>query len=688
MTCAARPTATAFMTKQFKNRRILIVDDNEAIHADIRSILEPPRVNAELDSLSAALFDDAIPVSSHAVKYDIESAYQGEDGFNMVCQANAAGNPYALAIVDVRMPPGWDGIHTIQELKRLDPLLQVAICTAYSDYSWQTILDKFGINDWLLILKKPFDVVEVKQLACSLTEKWNLSKWVAMRTVELEQSLEEHAQKLEIANGKLKEQVQSLADANTHLSREMEARREADERIRHIAFHDALTGLPNRMLLSDRINECIERSKRQQDYHFALLYCDLDNFKIVNDSLGHRVGDQLLTHIAERLRHALRTTTRDIRGGYDVVSRLSGDEFVVLLDNIIGEEHAMQIADRIREVVCQTVKIDQNELLPSISIGVAISNGEYDDATDMLRDADTALYHAKDLGKCCVSMFDLNMRTQVTHRMNLESDLRRAIEEDQFIVYYQPIVSLITGEIVSLEALVRWQHPVQGLLSPDAFISVAEETGMIDAIGESVFRQALDQVGHWRNTLSEARDLSVSINLSPRQLRNRRIVNLIDECLHNHNFDPSALKLEITESAMMTDLAMVREIIEDISARGIEFYLDDFGTGYSSLSILHTLPFSTIKLDRSFVSNLDKELESPTTVQAIVMLAKNGGVKLVAEGIETYEQLCQLRELDCELGQGYFFSKPLPKRDIEDLLRKGTRHLVQVETNAPITASI
>lgn len=340
MTCAARPIATAFMTKQLKNRRILIVDDNEAIHADIRSILEPPRVNAELDSLSAALFDDAIPVSSNAVKYDIESAYQGEEGFNMVCAANAAGNPYALAIVDVRMPPGWDGIHTIQELKRLDPLLQVAICTAYSDYSWQTILDKFGINDWLLILKKPFDVVEVKQLACSLTEKWNLSKWVAMRTVELEQSLEEHAQKLEIANGKLKEQVQSLADANTHLSREMEARREADERIRHIAFHDALTGLPNRMLLSDRINECIERSKRQQDYHFALLYCDLDNFKIVNDSLGHRVGDQLLTHIAERLRHALRTTTRDMRAGYDVVSRLSGDEFVVLLDNIVGEEHA------------------------------------------------------------------------------------------------------------------------------------------------------------------------------------------------------------------------------------------------------------------------------------------------------------------------------------------------------------
>ncbi len=670
------------MNNQAKNRRILIVDDNEAIHTDIRSILEPPKENAELDSLTAALFDDAKPTDTLAINYEIESAYQGQQGFEMVRQAQEAANPFALAIVDVRMPPGWDGIQTIQEMKKADPQLQIAICTAYSDYSWQTILDKFGINDWLLILKKPFDVVEVKQLACSLTEKWNLSKWVSLRTVELEQSVEDHAQRLEIANAKLQEQVQSLADANTHLSREMEGRREADERIRHIAFHDALTGLPNRMLLSDRIGECIERSKRQKIYHFAMLYCDLDNFKLVNDSLGHRVGDHLLVHIGERLRHALRTTTQTMRSGYDMVSRLSGDEFVVLLDDVEGTEHALQIAERVREVVCQNVKIEQNELLPSISIGLAMSSGEYDDASDMLRDADTALYHAKDSGKCCVSVFDLNMRTQVTNRMNLESDLRRAIEEQQFVVYYQPIVSLLTGEIVSLEALVRWQHPVKGILAPDAFIGVAEETGMIDAIGESVFREALDQVGHWRNTIAEATHISVSINLSPRQLRNRRIVGVIDGCLKQHSFDPAALRLEITESAMMTDLTMVRGIIEDISLLGVEFYLDDFGTGYSSLSILHTLPFSTIKLDRSFVSNLDNELESPTTIQAIVMLAKNGGVKLVAEGIETYEQLCHLRELECEFGQGYFFSKPLPKREIEELLRKGTRHLVQYEGSA------
>jgi diguanylate cyclase len=678
------------MNNQSKNRRVLIIDDNEAIHADIRSILEPPKENAELDSLTAALFDDTSPSNAVAVKYDIESAYQGQEGFEMVRSSLDEANPYALAIVDVRMPPGWDGIQTIQEIKKIDPYLQIAICTAYSDYSWQTILDKFGINDWLLILKKPFDVVEVKQLACSLTEKWNLTKWVSMRTVELEQSVEDHAHQLEIANAKLQEQVQSLAETNSHLSREMEARREADDRIRHIAFHDALTGLPNRMLLSDRIGECIDRSKRQQGYHFSLLYCDLDNFKIVNDSLGHRVGDQLLVHISERLRNALRTTTESSRAGYDMVSRLSGDEFVVLLDDVEGAEHALQIAERIREVVCQTVKIDQNELLPSMSIGTAISSGEYDDATDLLRDADTALYHAKDNGKCCVSLFDMNMRTQVTNRMSLESDLRRAIEEEQFVVYYQPIVSLLTGEIVSLEALVRWQHPMRGVLSPDAFISVAEETGMIDAIGEFVFREALDQVGYWRNRLDEASQLSVSVNLSPRQLRNRRIVGVIDECLSSTYFDPSALKLEITESAMMTDLAMVRSIIEDISALDVEFYLDDFGTGYSSLSILHTLPFSTIKLDRSFVSNLDNELESPTTIQAIVMLAKNGGVKLVAEGIESYAQLCHLRELDCEYGQGYYFSKPKPKREIEEILRKGVRHLVKPEwsTAEPIPALV
>lgn len=664
------------MSNQEKNRRILIVDDNEAIHADIRSILELPKENAELDMLTAALFDEAVPTPSAAIEYEIESAFQGQEGFEKVLKAQDEGNPYALAIVDVRMPPGWDGIQTIQEIKKIDPLLQVAICTAYSDYSWQTILDKFGINDWLLILKKPFDVVEVKQMACSLTEKWNLSKWASMRTEALEQTVEEHARQLEIANAKLQEQVQSLAETNSQLSREMEARREADDRIRHIAFHDALTGLPNRMMLSDRIGECIERSKRQNAYHFAVLYCDLDNFKIVNDSLGHRVGDQLLMHIGDRFRHALRTTFDSSRGGYDMVSRLSGDEFVILLDDVAGADHATQIADRVREVVCQTVKIERNELVPSISIGIAMSSGEYDDATDMLRDADTALYHAKDRGKCCVSMFDLNMRTQVTNRMNLEGDLRRAIEDEQFIVYYQPIVSLLTGEIISLEALVRWQHPVRGILAPDQFIGVAEETGMIDAIGEVVFREALTQVGYWKNEIDGAEHLSVSVNLSPRQLRNRRIVAIIDESLQNSGFDPSALKLEITESAMMTDLAMVRGIIDEIAALGVEFYLDDFGTGYSSLSILHTLPFSTIKLDRSFVSNLESELESPTTVQAIVMLAKNGGVNLVAEGIETYEQLCHLRELDCEYGQGYYFSKPQAKREIEKFLRRGARELV------------
>lgn len=665
------------MNNLAKNRRILIVDDNEAIHADIRSILAPPKENAELDSLTAALFDNAAPTNTVAIKYEIDSAFQGQDGFEQIKKANDAGNPFALAIVDVRMPPGWDGIQTIQEMKRIDPLLQVAICTAYSDYSWQTILDKFGINDWLLILKKPFDVVEVKQLACSLTEKWNLTKWASRRTSELEQSVEDHARQLEIANRKLQEQVQSLAETNSHLSREMEARREADERIRHIAFHDALTGLPNRMLLSDRIGECIERSKRHHAYYFSILYCDLDNFKLVNDSLGHRVGDQLLIHIGERLRNALRTTKQSLRAGYDMVSRLSGDEFVVLLDDVEGPEHALQIADRIREAVCQNMKVDQSELLPGISIGVAMSSGEYDDAVDILRDADTALYHAKDSGKCCVSLFDLKMRTQVTSRMNLESDLRRAIEEEQFVVHYQPIVSLLTGEIVSLEALVRWHHPINGILSPDAFISVAEETGMIDAIGELVFRQTLYQVGHWKETLPEATNLSVSINLSPRQLRNRRIVSIIDECLKAAKFEPSSLKLEITESAMMTDLAMVRGIFDDISKLGIEFYLDDFGTGYSSLSILHTLPFTTIKLDRSFVSNIGNELESPTTIQAIVMLAKNGGVKLVAEGIESYEQLCQLRELDCELGQGYYFSKPQPMREIEGILTRGVHDLVR-----------
>lgn len=651
------------------NRRILIIDDNEAIHTDVRSVLETKATVQEIEELSASLF--GTEEGRHDVmKYEIDSAYQGQDGYELVKKALAENRPYALAFVDMRMPPGWDGIQTIQEIKKIDAHVQVAICTAFSDYSWQATLDILGMSDWLLILKKPFDVVEVQQLAYALTEKWNLAIRASMRTEELEKLVKDHAVKLELANAQLMEQVDSLAEANTRLSREMDARHEADERIRHMAYHDSLTGLPNRMMLIDRISDNIARCKSSPGYRFAVLYCDIDNFKLVNDSLGHRVGDQLLLQVAHRFTHALRTSEHPPRGPADMVARLSGDEFVVLLDNISAVEHVLEIAERMKNAIAQNVAIDQNELLPSLSIGVAVCSGEYTDPTDLLRDADTALYHAKDSGKGCVALFDQDMRAKVTARMDLEHDLRLAIEEKQFVVFYQPILSLQTQEVESAEALARWLHPTRGLIFPDGFIPVAEETGMIEAIGELVLEKSIRQVAEWRNTIPGMENIGVNVNLSPRQLVDRSILSRVNKCLEMYELDPSALRLEITESAMMNDISLVLRFIEDLAARGIEIHLDDFGTGYSSLSILHTLPFSTIKLDRSFVSNLGKELESPTTVQAIVMLAQNRNVKVVAEGIESYDQMVHLRELDCDYGQGYYFAKPLPAEEFVEFYLK------------------
>jgi diguanylate cyclase (GGDEF)-like protein len=658
------------MNPEPANRRILIIDDNQAIHTDVRSVLASEDHGQEIEELSASLFGTDEKNSRDKVKYEIDSAYQGQEGYELVKQALAENRPYALAFVDMRMPPGWDGIQTIQEIKKIDAHLQVTICTAFSDYSWQATLDILGMSDWLLILKKPFDVVEVQQLAYALTEKWNLAKRASMRTEELEQLVSDHAVKLELANAQLLEQVDSLAEANRKLSREMDARHEADERIRHMAYHDSLTSLPNRLMLIEKIGESISHSKNTAGYRFAVLYCDIDNFKLVNDSLGHRVGDQLLLQVAHRFTHALRTSEYPPRGASDMVARLSGDEFVILLDDISTVDNVLQIAERMKDAVSQNIAIDQNELLPSLSIGVAVCSGEYSDPTDLLRDADTALYNAKANGKGCVALFDQDMRAKVTARMNLEHDLRRAIDEKQFVVYYQPIVSLQTQEVVSAEALARWQHPTQGLILPGGFIPVAEETGMIEAIGELVLEESVRQVAQWRATISGMENLGVNVNLSPRQLVDRSIIGRVDKCLQTHELAPGALRLEITESAMMNDLTMVLRFIEDLAARGIEIHLDDFGTGYSSLSILHTLPFNTIKLDRSFVSNLGMELESPTTVQAIVMLAKNRQVKVVAEGIESYDQMTHLRRLDCDYGQGYYFSKPLPPEEFVDFFRQ------------------
>jgi diguanylate cyclase (GGDEF)-like protein len=656
-------------------RRILLVDDNPEIHKDIMGILRPQQDNP-LAIVEAELFGDVSPDDRKRspVQYELESAFQGEQALTMVEQAIRAGRPYSMAIVDIRMPPGWDGIETIERLRQVDPALQIVICSAYSDYSWKAIDERLQATDWLLILRKPFEHAEIRQLASALTEKWNLGVKASLNIEALEELVKDHALQVQQANIEIEKRNGSLADANDRLSREMHARQLVDAEIRHIAFHDVLTSLPNRAFLMDRLNECVDRGKRQKGYRFAVLFIDIDSFKLVNDSLGHRAGDQLLTQFASAMLGAMRTMEASIRPSHDTVARLGGDEFIVLLDDIRDGDNVMSVARRIQQLTCLPLDVGGRRMTPNISIGAAISQNEYDDGIDVLRDADTALYHAKEQGKGKIAMFDQAMRSRVLERADVENDLQLAIANQEFVVYYQPIVSLATGKIVCLEALVRWEHPTRGLLPPDAFIPVAEQTGMIQAIGEQVLEQVAGQLGEWRATLPQAANLAVSVNLSAAQIVGNQLLDQVDRCLEQYGLEPSSLRIELTETTAMRNPELSKQVIDALVARGIEVYLDDFGTGYSSLSTLHTLPFAAIKLDKSFIASSESDAEVATTIRAMVMIAEHRNMRLIAEGIETFEQVTALRGLDCEYGQGFFFARPLSAHAIGEVLGNGSAY--------------
>ncbi|MBA4105572.1 MAG: hypothetical protein C0485_07415 [Pirellula sp.] len=437
------------------------------------------------------------------------------------------------------------------------------------------------------------------------------------------------------------------------------------ERIQHIAFHDALTDLPNRAYLMERLRSCAARCRQDRSYRFGVLFVDVDNFKLINDSMGHRVGDQLLTHMAAKMVDVLGAIQTSIRRPHDTVARLGGDEFIVLLDNVGDADNVVRIAERIREHACCAVDFGNRRIVPGLSIGAVVFTDDYHDAADLLRDADTALYHAKAEGKGKIALFDQAMRSRVLERADLESDLQRAVAHEDFVVHYQPIVSLEDSRLCCLEALVRWRHPTRGLISPDDFIGVAEQNGSIEAIGEQVLEQVCRQMAEWRTARHPLGDVVVSVNVAARQLVGERLLEQIDACLDRYGLDASSLKIELTETTAIQAVDASRCVFDALTQRGIEIYLDDFGTGYSSLGALHSLPFSAIKLDRSFVKDLAAEPENETTVRAMVMIAENRGIRLIAEGIETSEQLATLRGLDCRFGQGFLFSRPLPPAELE-----------------------
>ena len=445
-------------------------------------------------------------------------------------------------------------------------------------------------------------------------------------------------------------------------SRDVSERIQAQEQLKHDALHDTLTGLPNRTLLIERIELALNRVKRSEDYHFAVLFLDLDRFKIINDSLGHLAGDRLLVAVAQKLQTILRST--------DLAARLGGDEFVVLLEDIEGIKEAVSITKRIFAKLQTPIVLQEREVYTTPSIGIVLGNDSYVQASDLLRDADLAMYRAKSKGKARYEIFDTQMHDRVLGRLHIENDLRRAVENQEFVLYYQPIINLNTKNLVGFEALSRWQHPTQGLKFPTEFITVAEETGLIAAIDSWGLRTACNQMAAWQKAFPNFVNPRVSVNLSCQDLQRQDLLKNVDRILQQTGLNGHFLNLEITESMLIDDIDRTIALLSQLKTRGIQISIDDFGTGYSSLSYLHNLPINTLKVDRSFVSEMEQDHRKAQIVETIIALGNQLEIDTIAEGIETSRQLETLKNLGCKFGQGYLFSQPLSQKSAEALLRQ------------------
>jgi len=432
-------------------------------------------------------------------------------------------------------------------------------------------------------------------------------------------------------------------------------RKLAEERLIHDALHDDLTGLPNRSLFQDRLAHRLRQSRREKDRLFAVLFLDLDRFKVVNDSLGHQAGDELLVEVSRRLERAVRPG--------DTVARLGGDEFAILLEDVWDAGAAAHVAERVQRSLAQSIKLAGQEIVTGSSIGIALSATGYEKPEDVLRDADTAMYRAKSQGRGRHEVFDSAMHARAVTLLKLETDLRQAIEREEFVPHYMPIVSLESGRITGFEALARWNHPERGLVGPIDFIGVAEDAGLVIAVDRTILRQACRQLKAWHERFPESGRLTVSVNLSGKEFRQQDLVECVEQAIRDTGIDSACLCVEITENVLIESTEQASQMLGDLRRLGVQIYLDDFGTGYSSLSYLQRFPIDAVKIDRSFVKRMGPKREGHEIVRAIITLTHNLGMRVIAEGVETTDQLGELRMLRCGFGQGMLFSKPVAADD-------------------------
>nr|WP_306465759.1 GGDEF domain-containing response regulator [Spirulina major] len=539
-----------------------------------------------------------------------------------------------LILLDIMMPE-LNGYEVCQALKAdaKTEHIPIIFLSALDD-----IFDKvkaFSVGG-IDFINKPFQIQEVLIRVKSQLDLKIAKQNILRLNAELEQRVQKRTQELEMANAQLKK----------------------------MAMQDALTALPNRVFFMEQLNDLLQALHTGAGQGFALLFLDCDRFKVVNDSLGHPTGDELLICLARHLEDFLKPR--------DTLARLGGDEFAILVTEIQDIDDAVDMAKAILDSFTQPFKIQGREIFLSASIGIAEATEDYTQPEYLLRDADSAMYRAKALGKSCHYIFHPSLHAEAVSFLQIETDLRRAIAGEEFVVYYQPIVNLASGTISGFEALLRWQHPQRGLLSPLNFIPIAEETGLIAAIGSYALHQACQQLREWQERDLAARDLAMNVNLSVRQFANQDLIEQIDCILRETHLDATCLKLEITESVIM-DNQTALTLLRSLRDRNIQICLDDFGTGYSSLSYLHRFPINALKIDKSFINRWSDSHPSLGLVPVIINIARTMKLDTVAEGIETREQFEGLKNLDCNFGQGYFFARPLNAMQATELLKSFPR---------------
>jgi predicted signal transduction protein with EAL and GGDEF domain len=659
----------------------LVVDDNRAIHEDFRKTLGPGEGgHEELAALDEALFGERAAVNADV--FELTSAFQGEEALELVERARAEGQPYALAFVDVRMPPGLDGIVTTGRLLEQDPEINIVICSAYSDHGWDEMTEMIGNTDRVLILKKPFDTIEVRQLAHALRRRWELARMVALKVDDLTAIVDAKTRELETANVELKKEALAREDALSKLA-------ESNEQIRALAYQDGLTGLPNRRLLNEHLDKVLARSRRK-NIEFAVLFVDLDNFKLINDTIGHQAADAVLREFADALTGLVRSEDMlslytETETGLDqtitlepitdsVLSRLGGDEFVILLPEIKDRFAAGSVAHRILKRLEQPFRAGGNDAFITASIGIATYPADGQSADVLIRNADTAMYHAKQQGKAAYQYYSAEMNAASVERLTLESGLRRALDEERLEVHYQPEIDAASGRIVGAEALLRWPDPVRGYISPATFIPIAEDCGLILPIGVWVLRQACRQAVEWQRA---GLGIPVAVNVSGVQFRRQDIGELVKQALAESGLDPKLLRLEITETSLMAIRDRAVEVLTELRSLGVSVALDDFGTGYSSLSYLKSFPLDVLKIDRSFIAEMLGDKTTASITEAIISMTQILGLRALAEGVENEAQHELLKKLGCHSLQGFHFSAAVPADQFGKLLAGSTGPVAQ-----------